>query len=129
MFRKQIIKNYISGNQPDFVIGHSSSMFIKPTLVVILLLFVLYGIFSVTDYYLDSPYIVWIFVVLGILLLIKYTIDFLNFYLDCLVISPAGMTLFMREGVFEYKTDYFERHTIETISHTQNSFRDKLFDK
>ncbi len=129
MFRKQIIKNYISGNYPDFIIGHSSSMFIKPTLVVILLLFVLYGIFSVVDYYVDSPYLVWIFVILAVLLLIKYTVDFLNFYLDCLVISPAGMTLFVREGIFEYKTDSFERHTIETISHTQNSFRDKVFDK
>lgn len=129
MFRKQIIKNYISGNKPDFIIGHSSSMFIKPTLVVILLLFVLYGIFSVVDYYIDSPYMLWIFVILGVLLLIKYTIDFLNFYLDCLVLSPAGMTLFMWEGIFEYKTDFFERHTIETVSHTQNSFRDKVFDK
>jgi hypothetical protein len=72
---------------------------------------------------------VWVFVVLGLLLLIKHTIDFLNFYLDCLVLSPAGMTLFMWEGIFEYKTDFFERHTIETVSHTQNSFRDKLFDK
>jgi hypothetical protein len=129
MFRKHIITTYINGNVPDVIIGHSSSMFIKPTLVVILLLFVLYGIFSVVDYYIDHPYLLWIFVALGILLLIKYTLDFLDFYLDCLVISTGGITLFRWEWVFEYKTDYFERHTIETISHTQNSFRDKLFNK
>jgi hypothetical protein len=35
----------------------------------------------------------------------------------------------MREGIFEYKTDFFERHTIETVTHTQNSFWDKLFHK
>jgi len=33
----------------------------------------------------------------------------------------------MREGLFDYKTDFFERNKIETVSHTQNSFRDKVF--
>ena len=28
-----------------------------------------------------------------------------------------------------YKTDFFERHTIEAISHNQNSIRDKIFNK
>ncbi len=35
--------------------------------------------------------------------------------------------MFMREGLFDYKTDFFERNKIETVSHTQNSFRDKIF--
>jgi len=35
----------------------------------------------------------------------------------------------MREWLFEYKTDFFERSKIETVSHNQNSFRDKLFSK
>ncbi len=37
--------------------------------------------------------------------------------------------MFMREWLFEYKTDFFERNKIETVSHNQNSFRDKLFSK
>jgi len=37
--------------------------------------------------------------------------------------------LFMREGIFEYKTDFFERSTIETVMHTQDSFWDKVFGK
>lgn len=129
MLRNYIIKSYINGNHPDYVIGHSSSMFIKPTLVTILLLFVLYGVYSVVEHYRTHPYLLWIFVVLGVLLLIKHTIDFFNFYLDCLVLSPTGMTLFMWEGLFEYKTDFFERHTIETVSHTQDSIRDRIFNK
>lgn len=35
--------------------------------------------------------------------------------------------MFMREWLFEYKTDFFERDKIEAVSHTQNSFRDKIF--
>ncbi len=37
--------------------------------------------------------------------------------------------MFMREWLFEYKTDFFERNKIETVSHNQNSFWDKLFSK
>lgn len=33
----------------------------------------------------------------------------------------------MREGLFEYKTDFFDWTTIQTVSHTQNSFWDKVF--
>lgn len=119
----------MNGNEPDHIIGHSSSMFIRPTVLVILLLFVLYGIYAVLDANISTPYLLWIFVALGLMLLIKYTIDFLDFYLDCLVLSPSGITLFMREWIFEYKTDYFQRDTIETVMHTQDSFWDKVFGK
>ena len=33
----------------------------------------------------------------------------------------------MREWLFEYKTDFFDWTKIQTVSHTQNSFWDKLF--
>ncbi len=129
MLRKYLIRTYLSGNSPDYIIGHSSSMFIRPTLLIILLIFVLYVVFSLLEHYVASPVLLWVFVWLGMILLIKHTIDFLNFYLDCLVLSPAGITLFMREGVFEYKTDFFEWQTIETVAHTQDSFWDKVFSK
>lgn len=35
----------------------------------------------------------------------------------------------MREWLFDYKTDFFEWSKIETVSHAQNSFWDKLFSK
>ena len=37
--------------------------------------------------------------------------------------------MFMREWLFDYKTDFFERDKIETVSHAQNSFWDKLFSR
>jgi len=54
-------------------------------------------------------------------------IDFLNVYLDGLVLSNRGITVFMWEGLFEYKTDFFEWNRIQAVSHTQNSFWDKIF--
>jgi len=37
--------------------------------------------------------------------------------------------MFMREWLFDYKTDFFERNKIETVSHAQNNFRDKVFSR
>ena len=37
--------------------------------------------------------------------------------------------MFMREWLFEYKTDFFERNKIETVTNSQNSFWDKLFSR
>ncbi len=54
-------------------------------------------------------------------------IDFLNLYLDWLVLSNRWITLFMWEWLFEYKTDFFEWTRIQAVSHTQNSFWDKIF--
>ncbi len=35
----------------------------------------------------------------------------------------------MREGLFDYKTDFFEWDKIEAISHTQENFWDKIFSR
>ncbi len=37
--------------------------------------------------------------------------------------------MFMREWLFEYKTDFFERSKIETVTNSQDSFRDKIFSR
>lgn len=71
----------------------------------------------------------WIFGGLGILMLIKYTIDFLNLYLDGLALTSDWVTLFLWEGLLKYKTEFFQWEKIEAISHTQDSLWDKIFSK
>jgi len=81
----------------------------------------------VLNRYITWPYLDWIFGILGIGFFIRYIIDFLNLYLDGLIMTDQGITLFMWEGLFDHKTDFFERSKIEAISYNQNSFRDKIF--
>lgn len=57
----------------------------------------------------------------------KFGIDIFNKGVDCIVLSKQWITFFARDGVFKYKTEFFGRDSIETISHQQNTFRDKLF--
>lgn len=123
------MKKYVHVEDIFHVIWHNASVFIRLTLRTLLFLLVLYVLFVVLDKYIIRPYLPWFFGILGIGFFVKYIIDFLNIYLDWLVLSADGITMFMREWLFDYKTDFFERDKIETVSHNQNSFWDKLFSK
>lgn len=129
MLRKQIMKKYVNVDTVFHVIWHNGSVFIKLTLKTLLFLLVLYVLFVVLHKYITWPYIDRTFGILGIGFFVKYIIDFLNIYLDWLIMTDKWITLFMREWLFDYKTDFFERSKIEAISHNQNSFRDKVFAK
>jgi len=127
--RKQIMRRYVHVDTIFHVIWHNASVFMIITLKTLIFLLVLYVLFVVLDKYIIWQYLPWFFGALGIWFFVKYIIDFLNVYLDWLILSEGGITMFMREWLFEYKTDFFERNKIETVSHTQNSFWDKLFSK
>lgn len=121
------MKKYVDVDSIFHVIWHNGSVFIKLTLKTLLFLLVLYVLFVVISKYVTWPYLDRTFAILWLGLFAKYMIDFLNIYLDGLVLSHRWMTLFMREWLFEYKTDFFEWTRIQTVSHTQNSFWDKVF--
>ena len=129
MLRKQIMKKYVKVEEIFHVIWHNASVFIRLTLRTLIFLLVLYVLFIFLDTYIVRPYLPRFFGILGIGFFVKYIVDFLNIYLDWLILSQNGITMFMREWLFEYKTDFFERNKIETVSHNQNSFWDKMFSK
>ena len=56
-------------------------------------------------------------------------VDFLNLYLDCLILSKDTVTLFLWEGRLEYKTEIFSWNKINTISSSQNGVWDKIWGK
>lgn len=69
------------------------------------------------------------FALLGVVFFVKYILDFFNDYLDSLLLSKEGITLFTWDGILRYKTDFFSRNTIETVSYVHNSIWDKIFSK
>lgn len=123
------MKRYVDVDTVFHVIWHNGSVFIKLTLRTLLFLLVFYVLFVFLNRYIMWPYLDWTFGIIGIGFFVKFIIDFLNIYLDWLILSDKGITMFMWEWLFEYKTDFFERNKIETVSHNQNSFWDKLFAK
>lgn len=64
---------------------------------------------------------------MGIFVLIKFGIDAFNKGVDCIILSKQWITFFAWDGIWKYKTEFFWWDSIETISHQQNTFRDKIF--
>lgn len=129
MLREQIIKKYVTVNDVLYVIGHNGSIFLRSLLRTILFLVVLYGLYFLLNKYIVRDFLPWIFALLGAGFFVKYIIDFFNNYLDSLLLSKEWITLFTWDGILHYKTDFFARNTIETVSYVHNSIWDKVFSK
>ncbi|MCK9466737.1 MAG: hypothetical protein M0P94_00225 [Candidatus Absconditabacterales bacterium] len=127
MIRKSVIQRNINTSEIHHVIGHHGSVFLKLFFKYFLILLSLILVFLLLDRYISREYLSWIFAALGFIAFVKFCIDFLNIYLDALVMTQSGVILYLREGLLEYKTELFDREKIETISHTQKGLRDKLF--
>lgn len=133
MLRTILIKKYVNPSDVQWIIGHSPVVHIKEAVIMLSLLFLFYVAYAVIKNLLPDVYnlmpaqywdrgmgVIWIF------LFIKRVLDFLNLYLDCLILSKEHAILFLREGRLEYKTEFFSRNKINTISSSQNGIRNKI---
>ncbi|HOQ78631.1 MAG TPA: hypothetical protein PLW94_00120 [Candidatus Absconditabacterales bacterium] len=127
MIREFVIQRHTNTSKIHHVIGHHGSVFLKLFLKCFLVLLVLMLVFLLLDRYIMWEYLSRIFAGLGFMVFIKFCINFLNMYLDALVMTETGIVVYLREGLLEYKTEVFDRDKIETILHTQKGLRDKLF--
>lgn len=59
----------------------------------------------------------------------KYIYDFIDLYLDSVILTDKGITIVKIDKWFKYKTDFFERKSIITISHSQSWFMEKFFNQ
>lgn len=129
--RNYILRQYTTLSSHTTVLGHNGSCHTRnffQTLAWILWLWLLYMIANYTLPLL-LPTIKRIIWWLWIILYIRFIIEFLNKYLDCLIISPQGVVLFEREWLLRYTMQQFDRDTVESISHSQHSLTDKILNK
>lgn len=129
MILKSFITQYLHEDSVEDIIFHSWIIIIKDSLKIIGLLGLFYAIFYVFNIYIQIPLLPWIFGLIWAIFLIKFGIDAFDKGIDCIVLNKKWITFFAWDGIFKYKTDFFARDSIETISHQQNTFWDKLFAK
>lgn len=129
MLRKYFIQKNIHYADLHHVIGHNASIYTKVLLRTVWLLVLLYIVFAILSGYVKFAYLPRLFWVLWILWFVKFVVDFMNLYLDGLALSSDWLTLFMREWLMEYKTEYFDRDKVVKISHNQKWFRDKVLQR
>lgn len=134
MLRTILIKKYVNTSDIQWIIGHSPVVHLKEAIIMLSLLFLFYVAYAVIknllpDLYGSIPVHYWDrgMGIIGIFLFIKWVLDFLNLYLDCLILSKDHAILFLREGRLEYKTEFFSWNKINTISSSQNGIRNKIW--
>lgn len=98
------------------------------SLGIIILLWVIY---SLVRYLVPTinPLVNWAIGGVALLVYFRFIIQFLNKYLDALVITSDGISVFEREGFLSYKLQKFEWETIESIVHSQYSLSDRILGK
>ena len=132
MLRHYLLARYIDLKDVEDILAHSPFIYLRGVLVYSALLFLVYIAYAVSQQYpayQNVPYIKWIAGVLWLLIFFKRLLWFFNLYLDCILISKEALTIFLRDGLLEYKTEIIDRSKILVISHRQNSFWDKLCGK
>jgi len=132
MLRQYLLWRYVDLKDVEDILGHSPFIYLRGVLVYSVLLFVVYVAYAISQQYPQYqwvPYIKRIAGILWLLIFFKWLLGFLNLYLDCILISKDSLTVFLRDGILEYKTEIIDRWKISVISHNQNSLWDKLFGK
>lgn len=129
MIRKIVVRKHINNWEIHHVIWHNGSVFLKLFLKYFIILLSLLLVFVALERYIIWQYLDWLFAGIWFLVFVKFCIDFLNIYLDSLILTDTGVVFYLREWLLEYKTESFDRDKVETISHNQNWIWDKLFFK
>lgn len=130
MLRKYLIQkhlNYHSETDIKYIVWHSSWAYFKGAGIAMLLLFFLYLAYALLNKSHPAEYRKVIFAILWLIVFLKWIIDFLDVYLDCLILTQNSLTLFLREGLLEYKTEVFFRNKLSSLSWNQKGIWDKVF--
>ena len=132
MLRYYLLGRYIDLKDVEHILAHSPFIYLRGVLVYSVLLFVIYVIYAISQQYPQYqgvPYVRWIAGIIWLFIFLKWLLGFLNLYLDCILISKDSLTVFLRDGILEYKTEVIDWSKISVISHRQDSLWDKLCGK
>jgi len=130
MLRRYLLGRYVDLKDVEDILGHSPFIYLRGALIYGVLLFVVYIAYAIVrTYYSQDIYIKRIAGIVWLFLFCKRLLGFLNLYLDCILISKDSLTVFLRDGILEYKTEVIDRSKVSVISYNQNSLRDKIFGK
>ena len=130
MLRRYLLGRYVDLKDVEDILGHSPFIYLRGALVYGALLFVVYIAYAIVwTYYSQDIYVKRVAGIIWLFLFCKWILGFLNLYLDCILISKNALTVFLRDGILEYKTEVIDRSKILVISHRQDSLRDKLCGK
>jgi len=128
MIRRYVIQQAI-GIVPQASIGHHGSVHWRIFFMTLLSLGLCLVIYTFLAKWSTHVWVDRGAGIAGVIIYGYFLLQFLNNYLDALVITPQFLGLFQRDGVLEYHMQQCERDKIEMMSYTQNSLRDKILSR
>ena len=132
MLRRYLLWRYVDLKDVEDILGHSPFTYLRGVFVYSVLLFLVYVGYAISQQYpqyQNAPYVKRIAGIIWLLIFFKWLLWFLNLYLDCILISKDALTVFLWDGILEYKTEVIDWSKILIISYRQNSFLDKVCGK
>ena len=129
--RNYILKQYINLSPSTIVLWRNGICHTRNFFQSLFWLCCLRLIYTIGIYFLPSmsaiiQRIIWW---VGVIVYVHFIIEFLNKYLDSIVITPKGILIFEWEGFLHYTLQQFDRESVESVTHSQDSLSDKIIGK
>ncbi len=128
--RTTLIKKYLTQQEVYAVIGHHILVYIKIICWYALILIAVSLLHALVIRYVTSHIIVtWIASIAWVVIYAKWLYEFIDEYLDALVVTDMWLVFFRWNWLFSYKTLVMQWISIETVTNEQNTFMDTVFKK
>ena len=126
--RETVIQNHIGSEKIVHIVAHHYSRYVIILFKYVLILVPLYRVFLLLSWWIANGLLSTVLWVIALSVYCKIIIDFLNYYLDAIILTPTEMIVFKREGILNYKTEHIALDSIEGISYTQYGLWDVMWD-
>ena len=126
--KKWIVSKYITDQTIQYILPHSISEYTAMHTKVIVFLVILVLVSLWVSQIVTSSLFSLVIGMMGIALYLKYIYDFLNIYLDSVVLTNRGINILVVDGFMKYRMTSFGRKSIETVDYGQNGLLDYLID-
>jgi hypothetical protein len=111
------------------VIWHNAIVYIPIIIKYLFLLGLLYFFSKLVLDYVDWKYLSLFFGILWIFVYVKFVIDFLDSYLDSIVLTHTDIIIFRWDWFLKYRTEAIQRDSVEAINDEQGWILDLIFNK
>lgn len=128
-FRKNILMKYLHEEEIYHIIWHDSWEYIKLILLNLVYLIIVFWIYYAVSLLWNRTIVSIIIWVVALIIYIKFTLDFLDIFLDAIILTNYWVVIFKWEWILTYSSESVERTWLQAIFDEQSWILDILLNK
>jgi len=128
-FKRQILKKYLGEDVIFHIISHHWWVYIRIILFYVVFLMLWFGLYYLVCDITCNLVIRYLFWLYWLILYLKFVVDFLDLYLDSIILTKQGINVFLWDGILKYSNEAMERTSIEAVYDEQEWLLDMLLNK